>query len=223
MPTRERPVDRGTARGRRIISESGIELRAARIDRGLTLADAAKATRMSVSKVSRIERGLAGSLTVMDLARLYAVVGLEISVRAFPGGPPVRDIAQTTLLGRFRDRLHRSISWSIEVPLPLSGDRRAWDAVVTGGGPLASATWRFGIEAETAPHDVQALARRLSLKARDGAVDGVILVLPATRRTRDFLRHAGSVLSADFPVPGARALEALVTGMAPPGNAIVVI
>jgi transcriptional regulator with XRE-family HTH domain len=223
MPPRERPVDRGTARGRKIIAERGLELRAARVDRGLTLADVAKATRMSTSKLSRIERGLAGSLTLMDLARLHAVVGLEVSVRAFPGGTPIRDLAQAALLRRLRDRLHGSIRWSIEVPLPLPGDQRAWDAVLTRLGQSGTAEWRFGVEAETAPHDVQALARRLSLKARDGALDGVILVLPATRGTRRFLREAGALLSADFPVAGVRALEALAAGTAPPGNAIVVI
>jgi transcriptional regulator with XRE-family HTH domain len=223
MPTRERPVDRGTFRGRRIMAERGLELRTARIDRGLTLAEVARATAMSASKVSRIERGMASQLTVIDMARLHAVVGLELSVRAYPGGRPIRDVAQTVLLAHFRDHLHRSIRWSIEVPLPIPGDQRAWDAVIAGGGPNARTTWRFGVEAETAPHDVQALARRLSLKARDGAVHGVILLLPTTRRTRDFLREAGALLSADFPVAGPHALESLAAGTAPTGNAIVVI
>lgn len=223
MTTRERPVDRGTERGRRIVAERGRELRVARLDRGLTMADVAGATRMSVSKVSRIERGIASQVTVMDLARLHAVVGLELSVRAFPGGAPIRDLAHTTLLGRFRARLHGSIHWSIEVPLPTLGDQRAWDAVVSGRRTTGAVSWRIGIEAETAPRDVQALARRLSLKARDGEVDSLILVLPRTRRTREFLREAGPLLSDDFPVPGLRALELLAAGVAPDGSAIVVI
>ena len=223
MATHARPVDTGTDRGRRIVADRGRELRATRIDRGLTLAEVARATRMSASKLSRIERGLAPRVTVMDLARLHAAVGLELSVRAFPGGTPIRDVAQLTLLGRFRHRLHGSIGWSVEVPLPVPGDRRAWDALVSGAREAGSVPWRFGVEAETAPRDVQALARRLSLKARDGRVDGVILVLPRTRRTRVFLREAAPLLAADFPVPGSRALELLAAGVAPGGNSIVVI
>ena len=88
MPTRERPVDRGTERGRRIVGDLALELRAARVDRGLTLATVGAATRMSISKVSRIERGLAPRVTVIDLARLHAVVGLEMWARSFPGGSP---------------------------------------------------------------------------------------------------------------------------------------
>jgi len=132
---------------------------------------------------------------------LCAVVGLELSVRCFPGGQPIRDVAQAALLARFRGRLHNSVRWAAEVPLPRPGDQRAWDALVTGSG------WRFGVEAETAPRDGQALARRLELKRRDGQVDGVILVLPNTRRTRTFLREFVSTAAESFPVSGERALE----------------
>ncbi len=72
----------------------------------------------------------------------------------------------SSLLQDFRAGLHRSLAWSVEVPLPIPGDRRAWDGVIQGPG------WRYGVEAETAPRDSQSLARRLSLKQRDGARDG---------------------------------------------------
>lgn len=219
MPTRERPVDRGTERGRRILADLGRELRAARRDRGLTLATVGAATRMSISKVSRIERGLAPRVTVIDLARLHPVVGLEMWARSFPGGSPIRDVGHLKVLHRFRECLHPALGWSIEVPFARSGDQRAWDAVVAGGRP----SWRFGIEVETAPRDVQALARRLGLKARDGGVDGVLLVVPRSRYTREFLSQARDVLASDFPVPGQRVLEALAAGARPGGSAIVVI
>ncbi len=50
-------------------------------------------------------------------------------------------------------------------PLPIPGDRRAWDALVASGGR------RAGCEAETHLGDIQALERKLALKLRDGAVD----------------------------------------------------
>jgi hypothetical protein len=101
--------------------------------------------------------------------------------------------------------------------LPIAGDQRAWDATVSGP------TWRFGVEAETAPRNVQALARRLALKLRDGRARGVILLLPRTRRTNVFLREAGGLLAAEFPTDGRRALELLAAGVSPDGSAIVVI
>ena len=83
--------------------------------------------------------------------------------------------------------------------------------------------WRFGVEAESAPRDAQALVRRLALKARDGGVEGVILVLPRTRRTRVFLREAGGTLAPSFAGPNARTLELLRAGVRPPGGAIVCV
>ena len=146
-----------------------------------------------------------------------SVVGLELSAKAFPGGQPVRDAAHVRLLATFRSRLHRTIRWSSEVPLPRTGDRRAWDGMIALGSE-----WRYGVEAETAPRDSQALLRRLNLKVRDGGVNGVILVLPGTRRVRLFL-SAMDDLSATFPVDGRRALELLAAGINPGGSAIVVL
>jgi hypothetical protein len=54
-------------------------------------------------------------------------------------------------------------------------------------------------------------------------VDGVMLVLPAGRRTTVFLRETGDLLQPSFPVPGRRALELLGAGVDPGGSAIVVI
>ncbi len=156
-------------------------------------------------------------VTLEQLALLLAAVGLDLSARAYPGGSPIRDAAHAALLRRFREQLHRELSWRVEVPLPIPGDPRAWDAMIIGKG------WRYGVEAETAPRDAQALARRLELKVRDGHVNGVLLVLPATRRTSGFLREAGDMLGANFRIDGRRALELLGAGVDPGGNAIIVI
>ena len=217
MSTRERALDRGTARGRRSLDEIGREIRSARLDRSLSLATVGEAARISQSTLSRIERGLAPAASLMLLSRLGAIVGLDLGIRAYPGGQPIRDAAQVALLGRFRRRLHPTIKWRGEVPLPIAGDQRAWDGLISGTG------WRFGVEAESSPRDAQALARRLALKRRDGVVDGVLLVLPATRRTRAFLAAVGDSMSGAFPVPGRRVLELLGAGVSPGGSGIVVI
>jgi hypothetical protein len=109
------------------------------------------------------------------------------------------------------------VDWASEVPLPIIGDQRAWD------GFARCADWRYGVEAETAPHDGQATLRRLALKQRDGQVDGVLLVLRETRQARAFLREIEVVVGSAFPVAGARALELPGVGADPGGNAIIVL
>ena len=74
-----------------------------------------------------------------------------------------------------------------------------------------------------APSDGQATLRRLTLKQRDGGMDGVILLLPDTRQTRTFIRAFGTMLRATFPVPGATALRRLANGEDPLGSALIVI
>lgn len=217
VSTKERPVDRGRRRGRRAIERLGDEVRSARVDRGLSLESVATALGLSPSAVSRIERALVPQVSVVRLSELLAIVGLELSVKAYPGGQPIRDAAHAALLEAFHACLHPGIAWRIEVPLPSAGDPRAWDALVRKSG------WRYGVEAETEPRDGQALARRLELKRRDGAVSGVLLVLPDTRRARAFMREAGDYLRPLFPVTGRRALELLAAGADPLGSAIIVI
>jgi transcriptional regulator with XRE-family HTH domain len=217
MGARSRPVDRGTERGRHLRVSVGCEIRAARVDRNLTLREVCQGVGVSVSTGSRVERGLLEHVDVMLLARMCAVVGLDLSVRTFPGGQPIRDAAHLELLADFRAMLDPSVDWATEVPLPIAGDPRAWDGLARRHG------WRYGVEAETAPNDGQATLRRLALKRRDGQVDGVILLVRDTRRTRAFLDAIKDVTGSAFPVAGSRALERLRVGADPGGNAIVVL
>jgi len=210
-------VDLGTARAADLIRRAGNEIRQARTDRGLSLAVVGQATGLSVSEVSKIERGLVTRVSAYDLARLHAVVGLELSLRSYPAGEPIRDSAHVALLLDFRRGLHRSLGWAVEVPLPIAGDRRSWDAVVRGDG------WQYGVEAETAPRDVQSVVRRIQLKERDGRVSGTFLVVRRTTQTRRFLVEAGALLREAFPIDGRRAIELLRAGVDPGGSAIVVV
>jgi len=153
----------------------------------------------------------------VDLYRAAAVVGLELSARAFPGGSPLRDRAHLELLARLRARLGAEVGWQTEVPFPIPGDKRAWDALIRVVG------LRIGVEAETRARDSQALQRRLALKRRDGHVDHIVLLLADTRHNRSFLRAAGEGFLADFPVSRAAVLERLSRGEDPRGSAIVLL
>jgi hypothetical protein len=166
----------------------------------------------------------------LTLARLSAAVGLDLVVRQYPGPRPIRDAAQAGLLGDFRAVLHRSVQWAAEVPIPIPGDQRAWDAVITGplwlrdgGGSTDGNRWRYGVEVETSPRDLQALLRRNQLKLRDSGLDGFLIVARGTRQARAFVRAASGELALACPIPGRRALELLHAGIDPGGNAVILL
>lgn len=130
MSIRRRPADVGAERGRYQLNAVVREETIARRDRGLSLADVGAAVGLSGSMASRIEGGRAPDVGVVRLSSMLAVVGLDLSLRAFPGGAPLRNAGHAALLTRFRARIHPSLEWRIEVPLPAAGDRRAWDAMI---------------------------------------------------------------------------------------------
>jgi hypothetical protein len=154
--------------------------------------------------------------TIRELACVGAAVGLDVRVRAYPAGDPIRDAGQVRLLERLRVRLHPSLRWSTEVPLPIDGDLRAWDAVIRG------ANWRLPVEAETALDDIQATERGLTLKQRDGDADHVILLVADTRRNRAALAAAPGAF-AELPLRTREILAALGTGTRPTGSGIVIL
>jgi len=151
------------------------------------------------------------------MTRIAAVVGLDLVSKLYPGPNPVRDAPQTALLRDFRAMLHPSLGWATEVPLPIPGYQRAWDGIVRGPD------WIFGAEAETAPHDGQALIRRFQLKIRDGGVDGALLLVRDTRTVRRFLGETNELLRSQLPVRTRDVLLRLRAGERPHGNAIVVV
>jgi transcriptional regulator with XRE-family HTH domain len=219
MATRERPVDVGIRRAAMILSTLGNEIHEARLQCGLSQDSLAKAAGMSQAKVSLIERHQLVGASMGDFARLLVVVGMQLSAKAYPGGIPVRDIAQGRLLERLRGRMHAQLRWKSEVPMPITGDRRAWDAVVSG--PCQG---RVAIEAETRLRDIQALQRRVALKLRDHpSIDSVVLLVAGTRGNRLVMRDEGRALLADFPLAGRVILERLAQGVIPDANGVVML
>jgi transcriptional regulator with XRE-family HTH domain len=202
-------------RGDRLLAGIGRELRDARVQRGLGQRTVASSAGVSQATVSLIERGKNPGARIETLARLAALVGLDLSMRVFPGGEPIRDAAHAKLLASFRVLIGDQWTWAAEVPLPIAGDKRAWDRLMSRAGI------RIGVEAETRPTDLQELQRRLKLKKRDGGVDRLILVLPNTEWCRRVVRL--NDLTETFPVPGAVALRALTAGRDPGGDAVILI
>jgi transcriptional regulator with XRE-family HTH domain len=216
MATYERPADHGARAARVAVARLCEEIRRARRAAGLSQVAVARAAGISRSQLGRLETGQLANPPVVAIFRVAAVVGLSVALKAYPGGDPIRDAAHARLIGRFRRRLHPSLRWRTEVPLPHAGDIRAWDGIVGGQG------WEDVVEAETAVDDAQALERRVMLKRRDGGREHVILVVADTRRNHDALDAAPGAFEG-FPMRTRQILAALAAGRHPGGSGIVLI
>ena len=195
----------------------GEELREARLSAGLSQRQVGASAGISRTEVGRIERAAATRVPFEALSILGAVLGLDISMRAYPDGEPIRDAAQIALLARLRAVLHPTLTWRTEVPLEIPGDLRAWDAEIGGPG------WRIPIDAESRLRDVQACTRRVALKQRDDHREAAILLVADTRHNRGILRLAGPELRGAFPLPGRRVLRALTNGLRPGASGIILL
>src|SRR4051794_8420381 len=122
MPTTDRPADRGRRRIRAAMRHVVDDGRQARVSAGLSQRAVARALGTSHSKVGRFERGLTVTADLPFVAAYCAVVGLDLAIRTYPAGDPIRDRAQLGLLERLRVRLHPALRWRTEVPLPIEGD-----------------------------------------------------------------------------------------------------
>ncbi len=182
----------------------------------MSLREVGRRVGVSPQRIARAERGSPSALTIDLVARIAPVVGLQLAASVFPSGDAVRDASHLRLLARFRARLHRSIRFRAEVPVPITGDRRSGDAVISVG----ARDWL--VEAETHLGDIQSLERRIGAKARDLGVDGVILLVAATRHNREVLASYPE-LSQRFPAGTRACLAALGRGDDPGGDCLVVL
>jgi transcriptional regulator with XRE-family HTH domain len=217
MASLERAFDRGSRKADRSRRAIGDEFREARLAAGWTQAQVAAACRMSRSRYTRIEAGSVASLSIDDATRIASVLGLDLSVRVYPGSGPLRDSGHAARLRRNLELVRPPLAARREVPLPARADRvdqRARDAMVAGDGR------RTAIELEMRIRDAQALERRLGLKRRDDALDGFVLVVADTRRNRATIASEPG-LFADLPrLRAHRVIAALEAGVHPPSALI---
>jgi transcriptional regulator with XRE-family HTH domain len=216
MPTRETPGARGRRLTRKSVRDLVDDLRATRLELGLSQADVARTAGVSRQLMGRLERHELLHPSVAHLGAIAATLGLALRVSAYPFGEPLRDDVQVRLLEAFRRRLHPSITWRSEVPLPIDGDRRAWDAVA-----IAPDGWT-AIEGISRVGAADATIRRVNLKARDDArISRVVLVVADTLRNRRALAAALAIVRADFPLNTREVSAALRRGHSPRLNGIV--
>jgi transcriptional regulator with XRE-family HTH domain len=188
----------------------------ARRTAGLSLEAVGRACDISGSTAQRIETGAIGNPDLLVLAKMAAAVGLDVRLRAYAGGDPIRDAPQQRLLERLHAQIPAKVAWRTEVPLPTIDDRRAWDAMIVGTG------WRAAIDAETVLDDIQALERRLTLKQRDGGIELAILLVADTPRNRRAMRGAPAAFGG-FSRESRSVLRALRRGEDPGTSAIILL
>jgi transcriptional regulator with XRE-family HTH domain len=196
----------------------GEELSLARRIAGLTLGEVSAATGISMSELSRMERGVAPWVTFSTFARTAAAVGAEIWFRSYPGGEPIRDIAHVRLSDAFRALLGPGFVVRAEVPIGDPRDLRAWDLTLAD---VFGAT--CGVEFETRFLDAQDQLRRLHRKVADGGLDRVLLVIADTRANRAALRAAAGLLATTFAIDDQAVFESLKVGKVPPRNAVILV
>jgi transcriptional regulator with XRE-family HTH domain len=217
MPSRYRRRDRGAYQADQLNRRLAEELRNARLSAGLSLRSVAAAAGISPAQLHRMEYARNRAVSLRTLSIVFAVVGMRLSARPYPEGPPLRDAAHARLLSRLTTQLPPTIRMRTEVPLGPSGDLRAWDAELCTGSDTCK------LEAETVLQDLQATDRRLALKMRDGSVDRLILLVADTRRNRRVLREFRELITLRYPLGTRSVMRLLRSGRLPDQSGVVVL
>ncbi|HJP87948.1 MAG TPA: helix-turn-helix transcriptional regulator [Candidatus Limnocylindrales bacterium] len=196
------------------------ELADARRAAGLSIREVARRVGVSPDTILRLERGEDGAFAIDLVARVGEVLGLQLAASLHPHGDPVRDRGQLALIDRLRKRLGSDARLRTEVPIPITGDLRSGDAVLTvkaADGPAD-----LLIEAETHLDDIQLVERKSAAKQRDLGAGRLILLVADTRRNREVIARLPE-LRQRFPISQRRGLAALVKGEDPGGDCVILL
>ncbi len=219
MSANERLRTRGTRRAERILADFAAESRDARVRAGLSQEELGRRVGMSGDKIWKIEHQRTRTLSITDASEIGAVLGMDLAVRLYPNGAPIRDAGQARrLLGLLAD-VAPPLSYRTDVALPRraeASELRAWDAIIFGRGE------RTGLELEARLTDMQSVTRRHGLKRRDDPVDHFLLVVADTRHNRRVLDEFSELL-ADLPrLRTASVRKMLRSGQHPPTGLVLV-
>ena len=217
MANRRRVVQEAVDRWQRAWLEVADELREARLMRGLTQAQVAAALGVSRDLVGRVERRLVRRLSVEYLVRHAAVLGLKASIKLYPLGGAIRDEAQALWIAKLVERIGHAWRVALDVPIPLPGDLRAVDVLLTSGAS------RIAVEVITRLRDLQAQIRAAQLKQRDLGADRLIIVVAGNHANRLAIAAARPTLLATFDTDTRRVLAALAAGADPRRDAVVIL
>jgi transcriptional regulator with XRE-family HTH domain len=216
MPTTERLRYIGARRGQRLAGQIGDEVRHARLTLGLSQSRVGEVVGVSKATISRLERGQRPHSTIVTLASVARVVGLDLVAQCYPAPTRLRDAAHAHLIARFLARIPPDVKRILEAPI-RPGDLRAWDVLLR----VASTT--VGVAAETRLRDLQALLRREQLKQADGGVTRLLLLVAATKHNRQTLAEFRPLIREALPLTSREVMAALGRSEAPPGSGLVLL
>lgn len=216
MTTRRNRLAEAERRARRQLDTALDDIHERRVASGLRQSDVSAVLGCTRQWISVVERGRSRDLGVIELGRLGASVGIDITVRAYTGQSALRDAGQVALLNRFHDVIGPGLRWSPEA-MVAPGDQRAFDVLV-GVPPRCAA-----VEAFTRLRDVQSQVRSVVAKQETAGIAVLILVIAATRTNRQALREAGAVLRDAFPLSTRAVLGSFRRAEIPQANGIVLI
>jgi len=218
MATASRARGAGFRRAHRHMLEIGEAFLEQRLALGLSQDHVATAVGIARRRYGRIESGQLPA-TFRELDMIASVLGLELSLRAYPGGPAVRDEGHSTRLGGFLGHVGAPLRYGVEVGLPArdgSYEPRAWDAMLFGGGE------RTAIELEMRVRDAQAMRRRHDLKRRDDPTEHFLLLVADTRHNRRVIAEFAPLFQ-DLPrLRPTDVYRALGAGRHPPSGLLFV-
>lgn len=215
--TRTNPIHDAAHLANWVLLEVGRELRLGRIRAGMTQRRVGALVGRSASRISRVERAKVPRVSIPELMKISAAVGLKLWVKPFPGGRRPIDGPQLALISTLNSRLHPRWNRRMEAVVPLPGDLRAVDELIRID------TCSCAVEAITRFIDGQAQVRSARAKQRDIKADRLILLVKASRANRRMLREAEPILSDSFPIRTRAALKSLAAGEDPGGDCLILL
>ena len=219
MVTRETRLARGRRRGNQIQAGVLAQLREARITEGISQAALAAQLGVTQASISMLEAGKVADVSMVRIAEIASILGLEPSLTLHRIGAPIRDKGHEALIARFRERLGHG--WRIvrEAEFPSEGDPRSWDLLLRH----PTMHYLIGVEAETRIRDLQALVRRTRERAHDGGADHLLIVLSDSATNRRLVQDLKDALGDEFQTPASSILAALSRVSQLPGSGIVLL
>jgi hypothetical protein len=166
-----------------------------------------------------LESGKIDEVSLIRIAEIASLLGLEPSLTLHRVGTPIRDKGHEALIARFRERLGAGWRVTREAEFPSEGDPRSWDLL------LRHPTERYlvGVEAETRIRDLQALVRRMRERAREGGATNMLIVLSDSAMNRRLARDLREALGDEFQTPAAQLMSALASVRRLPGSGVVLL
>lgn len=180
------------------------------------------ARRRSIRSRSRsiLERG-AHDPTTEVLARISAALGMDLSVRLFPGtGPLIRDHIQSSmvsmLVSMLADRWRPSLEVAVYKPV-----RGVIDVVLESEEPPLVACESQSELRRLEQHIRWSQAKAAALSEARGTSVARLLLLRSTTRTRAIVSEHAALIAVAFPGRHAAAMAALTSDAPWPGDSIV--